>query len=89
MVDLVYYLTNILFFGTPLLYYFINIRSSVNFLLFCGDIYLSIGIYLPNPVFPVSLSTVSKLFCCEVLETFVTLSAILLTIKSTVASDVF
>ena len=29
MADLVYYLTNILFFGIPLLYYYINLRSWI------------------------------------------------------------
>ena len=36
-----------------------------------------------------SLATVSKLLCDEVYETFVTLSAFLLPIKSPVASAVF
>ena len=45
-VDLVYCLTNLLFFYIPLLYYYINLRSSIIFCLFSGDIYLSLYIYL-------------------------------------------
>ena len=41
-----YCLTNLLFFYIPLLYYYINLRSSIIFCLFSGDIYLSLYIYL-------------------------------------------
>ena len=47
--------------------------------LFSGDIYLTLSIF----------SFVSELLCGEVFETFVILSAILLPIKSLVASAVF
>ena len=82
MVDLVYFITSLLFFDISLLYYYIIPRSSIIFCVFYGDIYLSLGISLSNPVFSAS-------FCDEVLKTFVILSAILLPIKSPVASAVF
>ena len=56
--------------------------------LFYGDISLSFGISLLNPVFSVSLATISRLTCDELLDTFVILSEILLPIKSSVASAV-
>ena len=51
---------------------------------FSGDIYFSLGISLSC-----SFVTVSELFCGKLLETFEILSAILLSIKSPVASAVF
>ena len=48
------------------------------------DIFLSLGIFLSC-----SFVTVSELSCCELSETFVILLAILLPIKSPVASAVF
>ena len=88
MVDLLYFLTNLLFFDIPLLYcYYINLRSFIIFYLFLETyIFLLVFIY---PVFSVSFSTVSKLFFGDVFEIFVTLRAILLPIKSPVASAVF
>ena len=65
----------ILYMYIPLLYYDINPRSSIIFWLFSVDMYLSFGISQWNSVFCVSLSSVSEVFCGEVLETFVTLSA--------------
>ena len=56
---------------------------------FSGYIYHSLGIFLSNPVFSVSLSTASELFSGEPLDTVVVLSAILLPIKSSVVSAVF
>ena len=41
-----HHLTNLLFFDIPLLYYYINLNSSIFFCLSCGDIYLSFGISL-------------------------------------------
>ena len=41
-----HYLSNLLFFDIPLLYYDINLNSSMICCLFCGDIYLSFGISL-------------------------------------------
>ena len=54
MVDLVYYLTNLLFFEILLLYYHIDLESSITFSLSSGDIHLSLGIY-----FSCSFATVS------------------------------
>ena len=76
-----YYLTNLLCFDIPLLYYYINLRSSI---IRSGNIYLSLGIYLLY-----SFATVSELFWCEVFETFEIISTILLPIKSPVASAIF
>ena len=84
MVGSVYYLKDLLFFDIPLLYYYINLRSSIIFFLSTGDIYLSLDISLLC-----SFLTVSKLFFSDVLETFMILSAILLPVKSPVASAVF
>ena len=77
MFDLVYYPTNLIFFDIPLLYYCINLRSSIIFCLSPEDIYLSLGISLSR-----SFLSVPEFFCREVLETFVILSGILLPIKS-------
>ena len=74
MVDLVYCLTSLLFFDIPL-YYYINVRSSIIFYLFCGDIYVCLGI-------SVLLSTISELFCAQFLESFVILWEMLLPSKS-------
>ena len=54
------------------------------FCLFSGDIHLSSGISLSDPIFSASFVTVFELFCGEVLETLAILSAILLPIKSPV-----
>ena len=61
-------------------YYYINLRSPIIFCLSSGEIYLSLGI---------SSSFVSELFCSEVFEIPVILSAILFPMKSPVASAVF
>ena len=71
-------------FDNPPLYCYINLRSSIFFCLSSGDTYLSLGISLSS-----SLVTVSDLFCCKFFETFEILLAILITIKSAVASAVF
>ena len=84
MVDLVYYLTNLLFFDIALLYYYINLGWSIIFFLSFGDIYLSLSISLSF-----SFVIVSESFCGELLKTFVILLGILLPIKSPVASAVF
>ena len=84
MVDLVYCQTNLLFFDIPLLYYYINLRSSIIFCFSSGDTYLSLSISLSY-----SFVTVSELFCCNTFEIFVILSAILLPIKSPIASAIF
>ena len=41
-----HHLTDLLFFGIPLLYYYINLNSSIIFCLSCGDVYISFGISL-------------------------------------------
>ena len=82
MVDLMHCLKNLLFFGMPLLYYYTNLNSSIICCLFSGDMYLSFG---------ASDSSLASLFCgfLDFLETLVILSAILLPIKSPIASAVF
>ena len=72
-----HHLSNLLFFGIPLLYYYINLNSSIICCLSCGNIYLSFGISL----------LVS--FDDNFFETLVILSAISLRIKSPVASAIF
>ena len=77
MVDLMHSLTNLLFFDIPFLYYHISLDSSIM------HIYLSFG---------VSDSSIASLFCERIedfFETLAILSAILLQIKSPIASDVF
>ena len=80
-----YCLENLLFFDIPLLYY-TNLNSSIICFLFSGDIYLSFGISL-------SFSSIFEAFCgwisFEDFEILVILSAILLPIRSPVASEVF
>ena len=84
MVNLVYCLTNLLFDDISLLYYYVNLISSIILCLSSEDIYLSLDISL-SCLFVI----VSKLFCSEFLERFVILLAILLPIKAPVASAVF
>ena len=50
MVDLVYWLTNLLFFDIPLLYY-VNPKSSIICCLFSGDIYIFLLVFLIHPHF--------------------------------------
>ena len=69
MVELVHCLTFLLFFDISLLYYYINLRSSIIFCLFSEDVYLSLGI-------SVSLSIVSEVFCGKSFEVLVILLAI-------------
>ena len=85
MVDLVYCLTNLLFFDIALLYYYINLRSLIICSLFSRNIYFSLGIALSNPVFFVSSSIVLEPSCGELPETYVIFWSILLSIKSAVA----
>ena len=84
MVDLINYcLTNLLFFDIPLLYYYTNLNSSIICCLSSGDMYLFFGMS-----FGLALPASDSLFGVF-LETFVILSAILLPVKSPVASAVF
>ena len=55
-----YCLKNVLFFDIPLLYYYINLRSSKIFCLSSRDIYLCVCISLSC-----SFVTVSELFCVD------------------------
>ena len=84
MIDLVYHITNLSFFHIPLLYCYINLRSSIIFCLSSGDIYLSLDISLAC-----SFETISELFRGEIFETFVIPVAILLPSKSPDPSAVF
>ena len=81
-----HHLSNLLFFGIRLLHYYINLNSSIICCLSCGDIYLSFGISL-------LASFEGEVLVCSSFrysfEEFVILSAILLPIKSTVASAVY
>ena len=84
MVDLIRYLTNLLFFDIPLLYCYTKLNSSI---ICCGDMYLFFG-----KSFGLALPTSISSFCNSLgyfFETLVILSAILLPIKSSVASNVF
>ena len=79
MVNLMCRLSNLIFFGIPLLYY-VSLNSSIIFCLSFGEIYLSFGISL------LISSDCISLFC-DFFEDFAEiLSAILLPIKSPVAS---
>ena len=84
MVDLMYCLVHLLLFDILLLYYYINLRSSIIFCLSSGEIYLFSGISLSC-----SFVTVFQLFCDKVFETFIILPSILLPIKLPVASVAF
>ena len=84
MVDLMHCLKNSLFFDIPLLYYYTSRNLSIICYLFSGDMYLSFG---------ASDSSLASLFCDRnfaeaFFEILVMLSAILLPIKSPVASVV-
>ena len=81
MVDVMCRLSNLLFFGIPLLYY-VSCNSSIIFCLSLGEIYLSFGISLLT-----SSDCISSL--CDFFDALVILSAILLPIKSSVAFAVF
>ena len=85
MVDLNYYLTNLLFLGVPLLCYHVDIKLLTIFCLFSRKVYLSfrkvylsLGISLSCSIFSIAFATVSELFYDEVLETFIILLVILL-----------
>ena len=82
MVDLACYLTNLLFFDIRLLYCYTNLSSSIICCLSSGDIYPFYGT-------SVSLLTPSFFVECNSIETLAILLAILLPIKSPVASAVF
>ena len=79
-----YFIFFYLFFDIPLLYHHINFTSSIIFCLSFWDKYFSLGSSLSF-----SFVTVFALFCYKVSEIFVTLSEILLPIKSPAASASF
>ena len=86
MVDLICCLTNLFFFDIRLLYY-TNFNSLIVCYVFSGDICLSFDV-------SISFSAFSKLLCDDFFEynffeALFILSAILLSIISPVASDVF
>ena len=79
-------LSNLLFFGIPLLYHYINLNSLIIFCLSCGDIYLFFGVSLLASFDDNSFECNSLGYFFEIL---VILLAILWPIKSPVASAVF
>ena len=79
-----YYPKDLLVIDIPLLYFYINLRSSIICCLFSENMYLSNS--LLKSIFSISFAIVSELFCDEVLETFVILSVILLPIELPVTS---
>ena len=82
MADLMRHLSDLLCFGILLLYYYINLNSSIICCLSFGEIYLSFGISLLT-----SFDCISSLR--DFFDAIVILSAILLPTKSPVASAVF
>ena len=84
MVNMGYYLTNLLFFDIPLLYYYIRYQIINNFLSFFWR-YMSF--FRCFSIF--FISNCFWVIFCEFLETFVILSAIVSPIKSPVTSTVF
>ena len=85
-----HHLPNLLFSGIPLSYYYINLNSSIICCLSFGDIYLSVAISLLAS-FGGNFLEFNFLDFFDVLEckSVVILSAVLLPIKSPVASAVF
>ena len=82
MANLMRHLSDLLCFGILLLYYYINLNSSIICCLSFGEIYLSFGISLLT-----SFDCISSLR--DFFDAIVILSAILLPTKSPVASAVF
>ena len=80
------HLSNLLFFGIPLLYYYINLNSSIICCLSFGDIYLSFGISL---LISVDDDSSSHGFFKVFFDTHVILSPILLPTRSSVPSADF
>ena len=74
MVELVHYLSHLLFFSIPLLYVYINLRPSIIVWVFFQERYIYLGISLSCSISSVSFGTVSELLRGKVLETFVTIS---------------
>ena len=85
MADLMHCLANMLFFDIPLLYCYTSLDSSIICCLSSGDKYLFLAVALSTST---SVSSFGN-FLVDFLETLVILSAILLPLKSPVASIVF
>ena len=81
-----HHLSNLSFFCIPLLYYYINLNSSIICCISCRDIYLSFGISLLGSFDGNSFYSMSVEVFLDVL---VILSPISLPIKSPVPSPVF
>ena len=79
-----HHLSNLLIFGIPLLYYYINLNSSIICCLSCGDIYLSFDISLLASFDDNSFqwNSFGDFFECNSIQILVILSPILLPIKS-------
>ena len=93
MADKMHHLSNLLCFGISLLYYYIIRNSSIICFLSSGDIYCSFGISLLG-YFEFNSFECESFECSSFKDLFesnsvVILSAILLPIKSPVASAVF
>ena len=84
MVDLACCLTNLLFFNISLLYCYINLNLTIIFCLSSGDLYLFSG----TSILLIASSFLER-SSAEDFETLVILTAILLPIKSPVASAIF
>ena len=80
-----HHLSNLLFFGIPLLHHYINLHSSIICCLSCGNICLSSGISLLAS----SDDNCLDFFECNSVDVPVISSAILLPIKFPVAPTVF
>ena len=85
MIYLMHCLSNLLFFEIPLLYCYTNLNSSIICCFSSRDMYIFLGVALSTSTF---FSSVGNTFV-DFFETIVILSAILLPIKSLVASAVF
>ena len=86
-----HHLSNLSFFGIPLLYHYINLNSSIICCLSCGDIYLSLGISLLASFYDNSFecSSIEWNSFGDFFDVLVILSVISFPIKSPVASAVF
>ena len=85
MIYLMHCLSNLLFFEIPLLYCYTNLNSSIICCFSSRDMYLFLGVSLSTSTFASSFGNTFVDF----FETLVILSAILIPIKSPVASAVF
>ena len=84
MVDLMHYLTDLLFFSIPLLYCYIILNSSIICCLSSGDMYLFYVASISS-----FCNSLGDFFECKSVEPFIILSEILLPIKPPVGSAGF